>query len=264
MESESILFEKDRSVAIITLNRPDRLNSFTTRMFRELSDNMNQIKRDDEIKVVILTGAGRGFCAGTDISDRLASRVGKTSEENRFQTLRPVGAVALDIADLDKPIIAAVNGVAVGAGLSLALLCDFRIASEKARFGAVWVNMGLIPDLGATHVLPRIVGLERAMELMLSGDIIDSEEALRIGLVSKVVHSDQLIMTAKKLAEKIEAGPSVAIELTKRALYRGLNNDLKTQLDYESNAQNICRNTEDHREAIQAFNEKRKPHFKGR
>jgi 2-(1,2-epoxy-1,2-dihydrophenyl)acetyl-CoA isomerase len=263
MDFENILLEKDGGVATLTLNRPDRLNSCTTGTYRELSMIMRQINRDDEIKVVILTGAGRGFCAGSDISDRLASRIEKGGEENRFEILQQVGSTALDVADVDKPIIAAINGVAVGAGLSLTLLCDFRIASEKARFGAVWVNMGLIPDVGATYYLPRIVGVEKAMELMVTGDIINADEALRIGLVSKVVSSDQLMITAKDLATKIAAGPSVAIELMKRGLRRALNNDLKTQLDYESYAQNTCRKTEDHKEAIQAFMGKRKPQFKG-
>jgi 2-(1,2-epoxy-1,2-dihydrophenyl)acetyl-CoA isomerase len=233
-------------------------------MYRELSIIVRQINRDDEIKVMVLTGAGRGFCAGSDVSDRLASRIEKGSEENRFETLQQVGSIALDVADVDKPIIAAINGAAVGAGLSLALLCDIRIASEKARFGAVWVNMGLIPDVGATYYLPRIVGFEKAIELMVTGDIINADEALRIGLVSKVVPSDQLMITAKDIAAKIAAGPSVAIELIKRGLGRGLDNDLKTQLDYESYAQNICRKTEDHKEAIHAFTEKRKPQFKGK
>ena len=263
MDFESILLEKEGGVAIVTLNRPDRLNSFTTRMYRELSTIIKQIHRDDEIKVVILTGAGKGFCAGSDVSDRLASRVEKAGEENRFETLQPTGAVALDIAELDKPIIAAINGVAVGAGLSLALLSDIRIASNMARFGAVWINMGFIPDLGATYYLPRIVGLEKALDLMLSGEMINAEEALRIGLVSRVVPHEQIRATAKELASKIAAGPSVAIELTKRGLRRALNNDLKTQLDYESYAQNLCRKTEDHKEAVQAFKEKRKPKFRG-
>ena len=170
MGFEEILFEKEGGIAILTLNRPDRLNSFTTRMYRELSNIIKQIHKDDEIKVVILTGAGKGFCAGSDVSDRLASRAERGGEENRYETLRPTGAVALDIADLDKPIIAAINGVAVGAGLSLALLSDIRLASEKARFGAVWINMGFIPDLGSTYFLPRIVGMEKALDLMLSGD----------------------------------------------------------------------------------------------
>jgi 2-(1,2-epoxy-1,2-dihydrophenyl)acetyl-CoA isomerase len=263
MDFEDILLEKDGGIALLVLNRPDRLNSFTTKMYRELSNRMNQIKKDDEIKVVIITGAGKGFCAGSDVSDRLASRVGKIGEENRFETLRPTGAVALDIADLDKPIIAAINGVAVGAGLSLALLSDIRLASDKARFGAVWINMGFIPDLGATYYLPRIVGMEKALELMLSGEVINAEEALRIGLVSRIVPHERLMTDAKELATKIAAGPSVAVELTKRGLRRALSNDLKTQLDYESYAQNLCRKTEDHKEAVQAFKEKRKPKFRG-
>jgi len=193
----------------------------------------------------------------------LASRVEKGGEENRFETLRPTGAVALDIANLDKPIIAAINGVAVGAGLSLVLLSDIRLASEKARFGAVWINMGFIPDLGSTYFLPRIVGMEKALDLMLSGEVINAEEALRIGLVGRVIPHEQLMATAKELATKIAAGPSVAVELTKRGLRRALNNDLRTQLDYESYAQNLCRKTEDHKEAVQAFKEKRKPKFRG-
>jgi len=232
-------------------------------MYRKLSSIIKQIDKDDEIKVVILTGAGKGFCAGSDVSDRLASRVEKGGEENRFETLRPTGAVALDIANLDKPIIAAINGVAVGAGLSLVLLSDIRLASEKARFGAVWINMGFIPDLGSTYFLPRIVGMEKALDLMLSGEVINAEEALRIGLVGRVIPHEQLMATAKELATKIAAGPSVAVELTKRGLRRALNNDLRTQLDYESYAQNLCRKTEDHKEAVQAFKEKRKPKFRG-
>lgn len=263
MNFEDILLEKEGGIAILVLNRPDRLNSFTTRMYRELSAIIKQIHRDDEIKVVILTGAGKGFCAGSDVSDRLASQVEKRGEENRYETLRPTGAVALDIADLDKPIIAAINGVAVGAGLSLALLSDIRLASEKARFGAVWINMGFIPDLGSTYFLPRIVGMEKALDLMLSGEVINAEEALRIGLVSRVIPHEQILAKAKELAAKIAAGPSVAVELTKRGLRRALDSDLRTQLDYESYAQNLCRKTEDHKEAIQAFLEKRKPQFKG-
>jgi 2-(1,2-epoxy-1,2-dihydrophenyl)acetyl-CoA isomerase len=172
--------------------------------------------------------------------------------------------MALDLADFDKPVIGAINGAAVGAGLSIALLCDIRIASEKARFGAVWLSVGLIPDLGATYSLPRIVGREKALELMLSREIIKADTALQIGLVGRVVPHDQLMDEAKKLAKQLSAGPSVAIELTKRALQRSLNNDLKTQLDYETYAQNICRQTEDHKEGIRAFAEKRKPVFTGR
>ena len=264
MAFNEILVEKKAGVAVVTLNRPERFNSFTTSMYREFPRIVDQLKRDDEVKAVILTGAGKGFCAGSDVSDRLGDRLEKGGEESRFENLQQVGAMALDLADLDKPVIGAINGAAVGAGLSIALLCDIRIASEKARFGAVWLSVGLIPDLGATYSLPRIVGREKALELMLSREIIKADTALQIGLVGRVVPHDQLMDEAKKLAEQISSGPSVAIELTKRALQRSLNNDLKTQLDYETYAQNICRQTEDHKEGIRAFAEKRNPVFAGR
>lgn len=264
MAFNEILLGKNEGVAIITLNRPERLNSFTTTMYREFPRILDQLRRDDEVKAVILTGAGDGFCAGSDVSDRLGKRLKEGAEESRFENLQRVGAMALDITDFEKPIIGAVNGMAVGAGLSLALLCDIRLASEKARFGAVWLNVGLIPDVGATYSLPRIVGKEKAMALMLSREIIGADEALKIGLVSKVFPHDQLMDEARNLARSIATGPSVAVELTKRGLQRSLENDLKTQLDYETYAQNICRQTEDHKEGIRAFAEKRKPVFVGR
>jgi 2-(1,2-epoxy-1,2-dihydrophenyl)acetyl-CoA isomerase len=264
MAFNEILLEKEGGIAVITLNRPERYNSFTTSMYREFPRIVDQIRRDDEVRAVILTGAGKGFCAGSDVSDRLGKRLEEGGEKSRFENLQQVGAMVLDIADFDKPIIGAINGAAVGAGLSLALLCDIRLASEKARFGAVWLTVGLIPDLGSTYTLPRIIGKEKALELMLSREILGADEALKIGLVSKVFPHDQLMDEARMLAGSIAAGPSVAVELTKRALQRSLENDLKTQLDYETYAQNICRQTEDHREGIRAFEEKRKPEFKGR
>ena len=224
----------------------------------------NQIKRDDDIRAIIITGAGRGFCSGTDVSIQLANGMGKVIQETRYETIEQVGGFVMNIADMEKPIIAAINGIAVGAGLSIVLASDIRLASEKARFGAVWVKRGLIPDVGATYFLPRVIALDKALELTLSGDIIDAEEALEIGLVTKVVPHDELMPKARELASKIAKGPAVAIELIKRGLYRSLNNDLKVQLDYESYAQNICRQTEDHEEGVRAFSEKREPNFKGR
>jgi 2-(1,2-epoxy-1,2-dihydrophenyl)acetyl-CoA isomerase len=264
MAFNEILIEKKEGVAIITLNRPERFNSFTTSMYSEFPRIVDRLRRDDEVKAVILTGAGKGFCAGSDVSDRLGKRLENGGEESRFENLQRVGEMALDIADFDKPIIGAVNGAAVGAGLSLTLLCDIRLASETARFGAVWLNVGLIPDVGATYYLPRIVGREKALELMLTGEIVGADEALKIGLVSKVFPHAQLMDGARRLAGRIAEGPSVAVELTKRGLQRSLENDLKTQLDYETYAQNICRQTEDHKEGIRAFAEKRRPAFVGR
>ena len=264
MGFEEILFEKRDGVATVTLNRPDRLNAFTTSMYQRLAEILDEIKKDDGLAVMVITGAGKGFCAGSDVSDRLARRIEKGSEESRFESLKQIGAVALDLEDFDKPIIAAVNGVAVGAGLSVALASDIRIASEKARFGAVWVRVGLIPDLGATYFLPQLVGIDKAMEMTLTGDLVDAEEALEIGLVTRVLKHDELMLRAAELAARIAEGPAIAIELTRRGLRRSLNNDLKSQLDYESYAQTICRYSTDHKEGVQAFIEKRKPEFRGR
>jgi 2-(1,2-epoxy-1,2-dihydrophenyl)acetyl-CoA isomerase len=259
-----ILVERQDAVAIITLNRPDRFNSFTTNMYGQLPKILTELRTDDDVKAVVLTGAGKGFCSGSDVSARLGNRLENRDTQSRSDTLRLVGAMSVDIAGFDKPMIAAVNGAAVGAGLSVALLCDIRLASEKARFGAVWLNVGLIADLAATYYLPRIVGVANATDLLLTGRIVNADEALKIGLVNKVFPPEELMNEALKLAHSIAAGPSVAIELTKRAIRRSLDNDFKTQLDFETYAQTICRGTEDHKEGVKAFKEKRKPVFKGR
>ena len=265
MSAEEIIFEKENGVATLTLNRPDKLNALTSQMaYEDLVDIFNQIKKDDDIRAIIITGAGRGFCSGTDVSTQLANGMGKVIKETRYETIEQVGGFVMNIVDMEKPIIAAINGVAVGAGLSIVLASDIRLASEKARFGAVWVKRGLIPDVGATYFLPRVIALDKALELTLSGDIIDAEEALEIGLVTRIIPHDELMPKARELAGRIAKGPAVAIELIKRGLYRSLNNDLKVQLDYESYAQNICRRTEDHEEGVRAFSEKREPNFKGR
>lgn len=264
---QHLVFEKDgEGIATLTLNRPDRLNAMTTAMWRELPRLLARVAEDDEIKVLVLIGTGQGFCAGSDVSERLAKRLSgvEAVEQSRRELIEQVGSPALAFAGLDKPVIAAVNGIAVGAGLSLALLCDIRIASDRARFGSVWVRRGLIPDLGATYTLPRVVGIEKAVELMVTGELIGAEEAKRIGLVSRVVPHDDLMGAVSELAHKMAAGPAVAIELTKRGIYRSLHNDLKAQLDYESYAQNLCRQTEDFREGVQAFLENRPAVFSGK
>ncbi len=263
MSDDQIIVEAERGIVVVTLNRPEQLNAFTTEMYHNFCNILDSLNKDDSVKAIIITGAGRGFCSGSDVSKRLRGHLEKTLEESRFERLKQVGSMVLDMDEFDKPIIAAINGVAAGAGLSVALASHIRLASEKARFGAVWVNVGLIPDLGATYYLPRIVGLDKAFDLSLTGRIIDAKEALEIGLVTKVVPHGELIPEAKKLAAKIATGPAVAVELIVRGLKRSLNNDLRTQLDYESYAQNVCRCTHDHKEGVRAFLEKRKPRFKG-
>lgn len=264
MDFEKMILEKEEGIATLTLNRPDKLNAISTEMWKDLRRVIDTVANDDEIQVLIITGAGRGFCSGSDVSGRLAARFsGQQPEITQKELLEPVGYVAYLIHRLDIPIITAINGPATGAGLSLALLGDIRIASETAKFSAIWVRVGLIGDLGATYLLPRIVGTSKALQMLCTGEMIDAGEAERIGLVSKVVPPDELMPAAKEMADTLSKGPTVAIKLVKRAVYKGIHNDLLTQLDFESYGQNICRNTEDHREGVKSFIEKRTPQFKG-
>jgi 2-(1,2-epoxy-1,2-dihydrophenyl)acetyl-CoA isomerase len=263
--TEELIYSCKDGVATLTFNRPDKLNACTTAMYDGLCQVVDAVRKDDDVRVLVITGAGRGFCAGSDVGGRLGARAaGQRIEKSRQETVQPVGYFGAALYGLDKPTIAAINGIAVGAGLSFALLCDIRIASDKARFGATWVRMGLIPDVGATLLLPRMIGLDRALELAYTGDIIDAKEAERIGLVTRVVPHEELMEVTGELALKIAQGPSVAIELMKRCMYRAAGGDYNAQLDFESYAQNICFQTEDFKEAATAFREKREPRFRGR
>jgi len=213
---------------------------------------------------MIITGAGRGFCSGGDVKAmneaRERGREGQLVDKyapSRDRTL-------LAMRDAPQPIIAAVNGPAAGAGMNLALGCDMRIASTAASFSQAFVKRGLHPDWGGTYFLPRVVGMAKACELIFTGDVIDAPEALRLGLVSRVVAPEELLPVTRELAKKIAAGPPVAIRLAKRALYHNLETDLRAGLEFETFAQNVCRDTEDAAEGVRAFVEKRAPHFRGR
>jgi 2-(1,2-epoxy-1,2-dihydrophenyl)acetyl-CoA isomerase len=219
---------------------------------------------DPAIRAIVLTGAGRGFCSGGDV---------KVMNENKERGAgRPLidkvapsrDRTVLAMRDAPKPLIAAVNGPAAGAGMNIALACDIRIASTTARFGETFAKRGLHVDWGGTYFLPRIVGMAKACELIFTGEIIDAEEALALGIVSKVVDPEELMPSAHELAQKIAAGPPIAIRLAKRALYRSQDCDLRSALEFETYAQNICSETEDAREGITAFVEKRPPRFQGR
>jgi 2-(1,2-epoxy-1,2-dihydrophenyl)acetyl-CoA isomerase len=213
---------------------------------------------DAGLKVLIVTGAGRGFCAGLDAST--FEPVSKMSLEELGDTMR---LLTMPLYNLSKPTIAAINGATVGAGLSVALQCDMRIASGKARFASGYLKVGLVPDLGGTYFLPRIVGTAKAMELMLTGDVFDAAEAERLGIVNRVVPPEELMETAAELAGRIARGPSVTIGLLRQAVRRGVQNSLEQQVELECLADYMCLRTEDHREGIKALMEKREPEFKG-
>jgi 2-(1,2-epoxy-1,2-dihydrophenyl)acetyl-CoA isomerase len=264
MNENELILEKESGVAILTLNKPEKFNAMTTDMWKRFPNLIRDVSNDDSIKVLVITGAGRAFCAGSD-AGRLASRIaGKKMSEDQKDLTTLLGAEVLCLAKLQKPTIGAINGVAAAAGISIALACDIRIASEQAKFVMAWVKMGLIPDGGATYFLTRLLGHSKALELAFTGNTFDAIEAERIGLVNKVVPHNELMTAAKELATTIAEGPPIAIELMKKGLYSALVQDLESQLVYESYAQGICRQTEDHKEGVQAFIQKRKPEFKGK
>lgn len=262
-EYETILVKYEDGVATITLNRPEKFNALTLRMFKELTEVFENIRSDDSIRGVILTGAGRGFCVGGDMGETVPTLVQLSPAKRRSTFRELIHRTYITMRELEKPIIAAVNGAAVGAGCDLAMLCDIRIASENARFGQAYVNVGAIPDSGGTWLLPRLVGVGKACELIFTGDIIDAKEAERIGLVNKVVSAEELERETKDLATKIANGPPVAMGIAKSAIYKGLTMDLATALESIACGITICMQTQDLREGINAFAEKRKPQFKG-
>jgi len=265
MEYEDLLLEKKDGIAIITLNVPEKLNAISGKMVRNLPLAADEIAQDDEVRVVIVTGAGRGFCSGADVSAMQARPAG-TEAPPRYARLQVTGWPHSDVfPKLDKPSIAAINGPCVGGGLSLALSCDIRIASETARFGVAQVARALVPDYGLTHYLPLAVGVSKALELMYTAEMIGAAEAERVGIVSRVVAPDELMNTAQELAAKIAQQAPLSVELTKKMVWRGLFDGLARQLDLETYGTRICSQSEDHRESVKAFMEKKPlPKYKGK
>jgi 2-(1,2-epoxy-1,2-dihydrophenyl)acetyl-CoA isomerase len=264
MTYRCLLYEVKDGVATLTLNRPDRLNALGDTLREDLFDAVSRGSADPEVRVMIVTGAGKGFCAGGDVK-----AMNEAKESGRERSLMDKIAPGRDrtllaMREAPQPIIAAVNGAAAGAGMNLALGCDIRIASTAAKFSQAFVKRGLHPDWGGTYFLPRLVGMAKACELTFTGDVVDAAEALRIGLVSQVVAPEELMPAVQALARKIAAGPPVAIRLAKRALYRNAESGLREALEFETFAQNACFETEDAREGIRAFVEKRAPVFRGR
>lgn len=260
MSYTSILYEKREGVAIVTLNEPEQMNSLVQTMFDDLAVVTREIAADDEVKVVVITGAGRAFCAGGDIN-RFKEGFDNVTGIAYVDAIHPW---CLDWINIKKPTIAMVNGAAVGAGMSLSLLCDMSIASDRAKLGSAFINMGLIPDVAAAYYLPRAVGVQKAKELLFTGRVVDAQEALSIGLVNQVVPHEKLEEEVMKLAKKLAAGPSFAIGNTKRMVNMGLDIDISALLKLEAYVQSACMNTEDAKEAVDAFLAKRPAEFKGR
>jgi len=258
---ESVLVEvdADSGVATVTLNRPAALNSLTVPMKQALLAAIRRLERDASVRAVVLTGAGRAFCAGQDLRERLEPGAAPLGVEVR-QRYNPIIRA---MRGLPKPIVGAINGVAAGAGASLAMACDIRVASDTATFSLAFGRVGLVPDSGATWFLPRLVGATRAAELALLNDPVSAVDAVRLGLVGRAVPAADLATEANAIAVRLAAGAPMAIALTKRALNASWDRDLDAALEYEAQLQDLAGRTRDHAEGLAAFTEKRPPRFTG-
>lgn len=249
-------------VATITLNRPDRLNALTFEVYRELTDTFAALRDESKVRAVVITGAGRAFCSGGDIHDIIGELFSRNME-GLLEFTRMTCELVKNIRSLPKPVIACLNGTTAGAGACIALASDIRIASDEARIAFLFVKVGLSgADMGAAYLLPRVVGITKATELLYTGDFISATEAERIGLYNRVVPLADLSETTREFAERLAAGPAFALAKTKEMLNRELNMDLETALECEAQAQAICMQHPDYREAYEAFVAKRAPKFR--
>jgi enoyl-CoA hydratase/carnithine racemase len=269
VDFEEILYETEDGVATITLNRPDKMNAFTPRMLREWEAAIDLARDDDRIRAVILTGNGRGFCSGMDVGRQAAGEgitgdPGRGAAQLRNGLRYSVHRIPRALQLLDKPYIAAVNGPAVGAGMDMASMADIRFAAESARFAMAYMRMGILPGDGGCYFLPRIVGLQKALELIWTGQMFDAREALRIGYVLRVYPADDLLPETRAFALTLAEGPAVAMQLAKRLVYRSLEANLDQALDLAQSAMALAQSTEDAREGPRAFVERRPPRFQGR
>jgi enoyl-CoA hydratase/carnithine racemase len=261
MAEPHVLYDVREHVATITLNRPEARNAFSPEMVALWRDSLIKAKENPDVRVIVVTGNGDTFCSGGDIRDMAEGRLQSWDMKNFLW--EGVHRIVLTLEDLDKPVIAAINGAAMGAGLDMALMCDLRVCSDHAKLAESYIMMGLVPGDGGAYFLPRVVGVAKAFELLLTGDVIGPEEALNIGLVNKVVPHDQLLQETGMLAQKIASKPPLAVRMMKRAVYQGQTSSLRAHLDYISSQLSLLSVTRDHREAAQAFLEKRKPEFRG-
>ena len=261
--ADELLFTKHNTIATVTLNRPDKLNTFHNGMLADWAAALRECQADDAVHVVVLTGAGRVFCAGGDLNT-MGQQDGNPAWDMGQYLRKHVHPVARAVDALHKPYLCAINGAATGAGLDMALMTDIRYVARSARLAETYIKVGLVPGDGGAFLLPRLVGLTRALELLWTGDFISAEEAERIGLVSKVYEDAQLMEATYALAERLAKGPSIAIRLTKQVVYQSLRMDFLTALEAMTGPMGVVSSTADHREAVAAFKEKRPPLFQGR
>lgn len=270
---KDILFEVENRIATITLNRPKARNAFSLEMIQEWISHLETVRDSEEIRVLVLTGAGKAFCAGGDVKTMMKGEgfVHQTDDEKVDMTStamarknslwKYIQRIPLLMQEIDKPVIAAINGDAVGAGLDMALMCDIRFAAKTARLGEGYVNVGIVPGDGGAYFLPRIVGVDKALELLWTGKLLNADEAKEIGLVTHVVETDGLMEHVYAFAERLANGPQHALRMMKRAVYQGLNMELRPALDMISSAMGLVTELPDYKEGVQAIIEKRKPKF---
>jgi 2-(1,2-epoxy-1,2-dihydrophenyl)acetyl-CoA isomerase len=266
---ETVIYEREDGVAVMTLNRPEVKNAFDRTMMTEMDLVLTEVAKDVDARVLIITGAGKAFCTGADIAYLMSVGAEHTLHQTTMEEMiRGDGNVlttVLKIRNMPKPVIAAVNGVAAGGGLALALACDLRLASEDARFNMIFTKRGVIPESGSTYTLPRLVGTARALELVFTADTVGAAEAERIGMVNHVYPAERLMPAARELADKIAQNSPIALGFAKAAIYKGIaENDIAAQMDYEAYVENVLFGTEDFQEGIKSFMEGRPAQFKGR
>jgi len=260
--SDDILFEVAERIATITLNRPERRNAFTLTMIDQWVGRLEECRARGDIHVVLITGAGKAFCSGGDIDELMKQGRARGPQERKDELVGHVHRIPLTLDRMDKPVIAAINGAATGAGLDLALMCDLRYAAHSARFAETYVKLALMPGAGGAYILPRTIGRARALEMLWTGDFMDSEEAERIGLINKALPDDELMPHVRAMARRLADGPIHSVRAIKRAVRAGQNSDLAASLDYGALNYGVLAMGEDHVEAVDAFLEKRTPDFK--
>ena len=256
---KAILYQVDNGIATVTLNRPDVFNAFDDTQSYELQDALKLAKRDKEVRVIVLTGAGKAFCSGQDLK-AIANAKNRSLRDSLDKRYNPIIKA---MRSMPKPIIGRINGVAAGAGCSLALACDFVVASEYASFIEVFINVGLVLDSGSSYFLPRLVGSARAFEMSTMGNKVKAEQALEWGIINRVAKADELDSVVNEVAQYYANAPTKAVALMKQMLNKSFHSDLDEMLEYEACCQEIAGNSADYKEGVSAFNEKRKPKFTG-